>query len=111
MNNNIKSKKPKAIKDILISNDWLVSREKSEKYISQEFQDFGVRLAHKLNDVSHTSLYIKLAKNENRPILEKAISFALDYPKASSKAKVFMWKLKELKDEYKKTKKEKNLNL
>ncbi|MBN2100835.1 hypothetical protein JW710_02995 [Candidatus Dojkabacteria bacterium] len=68
------------------------------KYVSHEFQDYGYRLALKLNDLSHKSLYIKLAKKEKRALLEQALMFALDYPKAKSKAKVFMWKLKELKN-------------
>lgn len=68
------------------------------KYISQEFQDYGYRLAVKLGDLKHKSLYIKLAKNEKRPLLEQALSFAIDYPKAKNKAKIFMWKLKEIKN-------------
>jgi predicted metal-dependent phosphoesterase TrpH len=47
-------------------------------------------------------LYIKLAKEENRTLLENALSFALDYPKAKSKPKIFMWKLKELKEKHEK---------
>lgn len=69
------------------------------KYVSHEFQDFGYRLALKLNDVKHKSLYMRLAKNEDRGVLERALSFAIDYPKARNKAKIFMWKLKELKGE------------
>lgn len=77
------------------------------KYVSKEFQDYGYRLAVKLNDLKHKSLYIKLAKEEKRAFLDNALSFTLDYPNARDKAKIFMWKLKELKEEYKK-KKDKN---
>lgn len=66
------------------------------KYVSHEFQDFGYRLALQLNDLKHKSLYMKLAKDEKRAHLEQALSFTVDYPKAKNKAKIFMWKLKEL---------------
>ena len=69
------------------------------KYVTTEFQDYGYRLAIRLNDLAHKALYIKLAKNEERAHIESALSFAVDYPKAQNKAKIFMWKLKQLKDE------------
>lgn len=66
------------------------------KYISQEFQDFGYRLAVDLDDLPHKSLYIKLAKTVDRSILERARAFAIDAFTAKSRAKLFMWKMKEL---------------
>jgi hypothetical protein len=69
------------------------------KYISQEFQDFGYRLALDLDDLKYKSLYIKLAKNEDRGLLEAARRFVIDADHARSKGKLFMWKLKELKKE------------
>ncbi len=66
-------------------------------YITQEFQDFGYRLALALDDKKHLSLYIKLAKTRNRALLEKALSFVTDAQNARNKAKLFMWKLQELK--------------
>ncbi len=78
-----------------------------QQYITHEFQDFGYRLAVKLNDLEHKSLYIKLAKEEKRALLAQALSFAIDYPKAKNKGKIFMWKLKELRKEYKKNGKDK----
>lgn len=65
-------------------------------YITQEFQDFGYRLACELDDEKHKSLYIKMAKTLPRHLLEKARSFVLDATTAKSKAKLFMWKLKQL---------------
>lgn len=65
-------------------------------YITQEFQDFGYRLAVSLNDLEHKSLYMRLAKTVKRSLLEQALSFVSD-SQAKSKAKLFMWKLKELK--------------
>lgn len=66
-----------------------------DKYISREFQAFGCHLAEKLNDIKHKSLYMKLAKNLPRPLLEKALSFVSD-AKIKRKGALFMWKLKEL---------------
>jgi hypothetical protein len=66
-------------------------------YITQEFQDFGYRLAVELNDMKHKSLYIKMAKETNRVLLENALGFVKDAQNAKSKAKLFMWKVKQLK--------------
>lgn len=64
-------------------------------YITQEFQDYGYRLALELDDLSHKSLYIRLAKTNSRAWLEQARAFVSD-AKALSKPKLFMWKLKQL---------------
>lgn len=66
-----------------------------DKYISREFQKFGYDLAVQLNDLKHKSLYIKLAKETPRAYLEEALRFVKE-SKPRSKAKLFMWKLKEL---------------
>lgn len=66
------------------------------KYITLEFQDYGYRLAKELKDEKHKSLYIKLAKEVDRKILEKARIFVKDAYKVKSKGRLFMWKLKEL---------------
>lgn len=70
-------------------------------FITQEFQDFGYRLAVELNDLSHKSLYIKMSKEVERTILERALSFVKDAQQAKSKARLFMWKVKQLKAEKK----------
>ena len=72
------------------------------KYISREFQDFGYQLAVKLNDLKHKSLYIKMAKEVDRGILEQALSFVSDAESAKSKARLFMWRVSQLKEERKK---------
>jgi len=66
-----------------------------DKYISREFQSFGVHLAQKLQDERRISLYIKLAKTLPRPVLEEALRFVVD-SNARSKGALFMWKLKQL---------------
>lgn len=76
-----------------------------KKYISREFQDYGYRLAMELNDEKHKSLYIKLAKELPRKILEEARIFIKDAKNVRNKAKLFMWKVKQLRDEKAKAKK------
>jgi hypothetical protein len=72
----------------------------TDKYVSREFQSFGIHLAEELNDYKHRSLYIKLAKTEHRALLEKALSFACD-SNATNKGALFMWKLAQLRKEIK----------
>lgn len=67
------------------------------KNISKEFQMYGVYLAESLEDTKHYSLYIKLAKDIDRRLLEEALNFTKGYYSAKSKARIFMWKLKVLK--------------
>jgi len=69
-----------------------------DKYISREFQKYGIYLAEELDDLEHKALYIKLAKEYPRVSLEKALSFVKfqDEGKVKSKARLFMWKLKKL---------------
>jgi hypothetical protein len=69
------------------------------KNIAHEFQMFGVYLAESLDDTKNYSLYIKLAKTLNRGLLEEALTFTKGYYSAKNKAKVFMWRLKQLKNE------------
>lgn len=66
-----------------------------DKYISREFQSYGIFLAETLGDYKHKSLYIRLAKTVPRAILERALSFVKD-ANAKSKPRLFMWKMKEL---------------
>ncbi len=68
-----------------------------DKYISREFQSYGIHLAEELDDYKHKALYIRLAKTVHRSILEKALSFVSD-SNARNKGALFMWKVKELKN-------------
>lgn len=86
-------REPQSAKDILLKNDFITRFSEPQKYISTEHQDYGMRLAHALNDIPHKALYIKLAKEVPRALLKAAESFSLDYPKAINKGKIFMWKL------------------
>lgn len=69
-----------------------------DKYITREFQKFGYDLAVALGDLKHKSLYIKLAKETPRAVLEKALS-CVKGSRARSKARLFMWKLKALRED------------
>ena len=70
-----------------------------KKYISREFQDYGYRLAEDLGDLKHKALYIKLAKETPRALLEEARNFVKDAQKVRNRGRLFMWKLKELRRE------------
>lgn len=89
-------REPKSAKDILMSQDFLARIDNTAKYVSKEFQDYGLRLATNLNDVSHKTLYIKLAKDLPRSKMEQAAQFALDYPNVRNRGKIFMWKLAQI---------------
>ena len=71
-----------------------------DKYLTRDFQDYGLRLAQKLEDVKHKALYIKLAKTEDHNLLENALTFVSD-SNARNKGALFMWKLKQLKSQEK----------
>lgn len=66
------------------------------KNIAYEFQEYGCFLAESLDDTKHYSLYIKLAKKIDRNILEEALNYTKGYYGAKNKARVFMWKLAQL---------------
>jgi len=52
-----------------------------------------------LGDDKRVSLYIKLAKDVERNILERARTFVKDANEVRSKPRLFMWKVKQLRDE------------
>ena len=55
----------------------------TDKYVSREFQSYGVHLSEALNDYKHKALYIKLSRDIPRSVLEKALSFCIDSHKTS----------------------------
>lgn len=94
---------PKSIKGLKSIRQLLDEYDLDDKgkYITKEFQDYGYRLSCELNDENNKSLYIKLAKEVDRNLLEKARNFIKDASNVKSKARLFMWKLKQLKEEKK----------
>jgi len=88
-----------SIKKILKTRD-----PKKAVYSKHEFQDFGYRMANQLNDFEHKTLYIKLAKEENRNMLLDALEFVKGARNIKNPARLFMWKLSKLrKDDQKNT--------
>jgi len=75
--------------------------ETKQRRISREFQDYAYRLAVELDDTAHTAIYMRLAKNTPRPIIEQARLFVLGANHPTSKGRLFMWKLKQLREENK----------
>ena len=70
-----------------------------QKYVKMEYQSYGLELAEELDDWKNRSLYIRLAKNTDRNILEQARYFVKDQSPGTIKTpyKLFMWKLRQLK--------------
>lgn len=68
-----------------------------DKYISREFQKYGYDLAEELGDLKNKSLYIKLAKEVPRGLLEAARNFVKDAYQVKNRPALFLWKLKQLK--------------
>jgi hypothetical protein len=67
-----------------------------DKYISRDFQAYGIWLAEELNDYKNRGMWIKLAKTNHRSVLEQAYSFVKDST-ADNKIGLFLWKLKQIK--------------
>jgi len=92
-----KPRKVQSIKDILQSKNFINRLIEPNVHVTTEFQDYGLRLASKLNDPKHKALYIKFAKDVPRRLLDQAMTFTLDYPtRDHNKGKLFMWKLGEI---------------
>ena len=88
--------KPTAIAETLsLFKDNIAKRK---KFVKNEFQAYGLELATELGDWKNKSLYIRLAKTEDRKLLEKARYFVKDHSphQVKSPYRLFMWKLKEL---------------
>jgi hypothetical protein len=69
-----------------------------DKRNTKEFQAYGNLLADELGDTAHRALYIKLAKTEDRTLLERAREYVKNSPKALTRGRLFMWKLSQLKN-------------
>lgn len=62
-----------------------------------EYQAYGNRLAEEFSDTKRRTLYIKLARETDRNLLEVAREYVMRSENATTKGKLFMWKLTELK--------------
>lgn len=86
-------------KSILINTDFF-AKNKTKRTPANEFQAYGYRLAHDLNDLEHLQIYMRLAKSTERSLMERAFSFVADST-TQEKGRLFLWKLKHLKKEMK----------
>ncbi len=93
----MRTDKPTALAATLFKMTDLMAKRK--KYVKNEFQAYGLMLAEELGDWKNRSLYIRLAKNTDRQLLENARYFVKDHSPGQIQTpyKLFMWKLKELK--------------
>lgn len=76
----------------LFASRFLEKTKSKKKSESQYFADW---LAENLDQKNNYSLLVKLAKTQDRILLQRAISFVKDYPGASSKFALFLWFLKD----------------
>lgn len=83
----------KSIKQILKDK----AKKQGAPRAKHEFQEYGIRVSDQLHDQKHKALYIKLAKEKPRSLLERARIFAIDYNTQSvNRGRLFMWKLADL---------------
>ncbi|MCP4417757.1 MAG: hypothetical protein GY805_14125, partial [Chloroflexi bacterium] len=64
-----------------------------------EFQAYGQRLARDMGELAKESLYMKLAKEVDRSLLEQAREHVLGSDNVRNRGALFMYKLKQLKNE------------
>jgi len=93
-------------KPILISSQFEKFKQdlaKRQKYIKKDYQAQGLELAKELGDWKNRSLYIRLFKTTDEKIIQQARYFIKDQNPNTIKTpyKLFMWKLKQLKQEQK----------
>jgi SAM-dependent methyltransferase len=87
-------------KQILLSYNVLDPNKDTKRHPAQEFQAYAYRLAHELNDLDHLKIYLRLAKTQDRGLLEQVYSFVAD-ANLDNKGALFLWKLKQLREEIK----------
>jgi SAM-dependent methyltransferase len=95
----------KSAKDILLQHDPKnPSTKDKKKHPKFEFQAYGYRLASDLNDLANLKIYMRLAKNVERGVMERAYAYVIDSG-VDEKGKLFLWKLKQLRTEIDKKRK------
>ncbi|HSX39303.1 MAG TPA: hypothetical protein VLI92_01810 [Candidatus Saccharimonadales bacterium] len=82
------------LSDLLKTRNINKSVRSHNKY---EYQAYGNRLADEFGDSAHRALYIRLAKLEDRNLLDAAREYVMRSENATTKGKLFMWKLSQLK--------------
>lgn len=87
-------------KDLLSRHNFLAPTD-NKKHAKHEFQSFAYKLAADLNDLVNLKLYMRITRNLDRNLVERAYSFAIDST-SDNKGRAFMWKLKDLRLELQK---------
>ncbi len=90
-------------KEILLKYNILEPEKDGKKHPKHEFQAYAYRLAHDLNDLQHLGIYLRMAKTIERHLMERAYSFVAD-SRTNDKGRLFLWKLKKLREEIQKGK-------
>lgn len=94
----VKAWYPKWVKSLANILDRYQLETDKQRRISREFQDYAYRLAVELGDEAHKAIYMRLAKNTDRALLEEARIFVKGAVHAKSRGRLFMWKLHQLKE-------------
>jgi len=76
-------------------------KSKKIRHPKNEFQAFAYKLSKDFNDDKNLKIYMMLAKNVERSLMERAYSFAIDST-SDQKGRLFLWKLKQLRTDMQK---------
>ncbi len=74
-------------------------RDSQTTTIRYEFQAYARRLAEDLQEGNKVTLYMKLAKEVDRSLLEQAREHVLGSEKVRNRGALFVFKLKQLRDQ------------
>ena len=77
----------------------VVAAQEKNRYVSTPEQLRALQLCRELDDPEHKIYYLSLCKRLKPEIIDAAISFVSD-AQARSKAKLFMWQVKQLTRRY-----------
>lgn len=69
------------------------------KRVSTKEQLRALQIARELSDEKSKEIYLSLCKRFQEGVIEEALRFVID-SQAQSKAKLFMWKVKQLRQEW-----------
>ncbi|MDR0463341.1 MAG: hypothetical protein LBG64_03940 [Pseudomonadales bacterium] len=70
------------------------------KHVQNKDQLLALQIAHKLDDKEHINWYMRLCKTVDEGILNRALTFVID-SNTDTKGKLFMWKVKQIRQELK----------
>lgn len=75
-------------------------KKDGSKYVNHEFQIYGHWLATQLEaEDKQIGMFIKLAKDQDRAKIQTALEFVKGAYKPKNKVRLFLWKIKKLREE------------